>query len=447
MLKRIYEAEAYAQHSGLASYWSETAERPGIAPLEGGVQADVVVIGGGYAGLNAAIQLAQQHQRSVVVLDEHWPGWGASGRNGGFCCVGGGMLGHAQLIKRWGESAAGEFAATQRRAITHVRKLLQSESIDASVSGEGEICLAHSRRAARGFAAEAEWLSRVHGVSVQHWSAAQARERGAVVQGCTEALHSPLGFGLNPWQYVQGLARSCLSAGVRLCSHSAALSVRPVEGGWSVKTARGVVAAKQLLIASNGYSSDSLPSWLAGRYLPVISSVLLTQPLSESDLRAQGFSTDTMSYDSRSLLHYFRRLPDGRFLFGTRGGVSASESAQQSARRNATADFHRMFPAWADVPLSHQWSGLLCLSGNLQPFVGQLPGCANAFAAFGWHGNGVALASYSGKLLADVMAKTAPADSICAPMRTVPRKIPLDRYRRSLLRPAYAAAQFSDRFL
>lgn len=447
MLKRIYEPQAYLESTGLQSYWSETAERSSFESLEEEVATDVVVVGAGYTGLNASLQLTRQHQRSVVVLDAQWPGWGASGRNGGFCCAGGGKLPHAQVLKKWGESGAQSFADTQRLAIEHVRELLEAEGIDASVSGSGELCLAHSQRAANGFSAEAELISKLHGVQAEHWSAEQVRERGAVVEGGGEGLFNPLGFALNPWQYVQGLAQRCVQSGVKIYGKSTALSVQPEGGGWRVTTAKGSVKAAKLVIATNGYSSDNLPAWMAGRYLPALSSIVITRPLTESEVQAQGFSTDIMSYDSRTLLHYFRRLSDGRFLFGSRGGLKASEAGEHQVRQGAEQDFKRMFPAWAGVELTHFWSGLVCLSGGLQPYVGPVPECPNAYAAFGWHGNGVSTASYSGKLLADIVAGVSPAESICVPMRTVPHRMPLGRFRRALLRPAYAAAQLTDRFL
>ncbi len=373
-------------------------------PLEGERTADVVVIGAGYAGLNCAMQLAREHQREVVVLDAQWPGWGASGRNGGFCCIGGGKLSYTAVAKRWGQAATKSYAQTQRNAVNYVEQLLEQEGIDASISGRGELCLAHSRRAAAGFAAEAKELGDLHGVELQHWSAAQVRERGAVAQGCSEGLYNPIGFGLNPGRYVTGLAEKCVQAGVTLLGKSAALGVKPEQGRWRISTANGSVLAQKLVITTNGYSSDNLPQWLAGRYLPILSSIIVTRPLRDSEYAEQGFSCHTMTYDSRSLLHYFRRLPDGRFMFGTRGGLKASEAASLRVRARAQRDFARMFPAWVGVEQTHFWSGLVCMTSTLQPFVGPIPECANAYAAFGWHGNGVAMASHGGHLLADIVA-------------------------------------------
>ena len=443
-LKRIYEPRAYEAATGQESFWSETACAASFERLESDISVDVAVVGAGYAGLNSALQLCREHQRSVAVLDAHWAGWGASGRNGGFCCIGGSKLSYAQLLKRWGDAEAQSFADTQRHAIAHVQSLLQSEGIDAGVSGVGELCIAHNAAAAKSFGAEAELISRVHGVQAQHWSAAEMQERGAVVHGHADGLYSPLGFGLNPWQYVTGLAKTCLDAGVQLYGESPVQAMQPSGEGWLLRTPTAVVKAKKIIIASNGYSSENLPNWIAGRYLPVQSSIIVTRALSKSELQAQGFSTDIMSYDSRTLLHYFRVLPDGRFMIGMRGGRRASTAAYKKIKAQAQQDFKRMFPAWADVEQTHFWSGLVCLTGSLQPFVGKIPECNNAYAAFGWHGNGVALGSYSGKLLADEIAGAHTAAKIPSAMSSVPPKMPFGRFRRGLLLPAYAMAQLAD---
>lgn len=452
---RLYEPRAYAQASGLQSYWSQTAERPAFAPLDGELRVDVVIVGAGYAGLNAARRLAREHGRSVAVLDAHWPGWGASGRNGGFCCIGGGMLESAQVAKRWGTEPARAFARTQREAIEHVRALLYDEGIDAGAQGAGELCLAHSARAARGFAAEAQQWSALHGVRAELWSAARARERGARIGAHIGAhigraedagaagLYVPLGFGLNPWRYVQGLANACQRAGVQLFADSPVQRLAREAGGWCAHTSGGRVRAEQLLVATNGYSSDALPPWLAARYLPVLSSIAVTRPLSTAERAAQGFDTDIMCYDSRRLLHYFRRLDDGRVLFGGRGAIRASAAGERGVERMLRRDFEQLFPAWTGVEFSHVWSGLVCLNGHLQPFVGALPESPGAFAAFGWHGNGVAMASHCGALVADQMAGGPP---LCGPLSTAPGRFPLGRHRRALLTPLYALAQGLDRW-
>jgi glycine/D-amino acid oxidase-like deaminating enzyme len=204
------------------------------------------------------------------------------------------------------------------------------------------------------------------------------------------------------------------------------------------------VTAKQVVLATNGYSSEDLPDWLRARYLPVQSSIIVTRPLSDTDLAAQGWTSDQMAYDSRKLLHYFRLLPERRFLFGMRGGLRATPTAQRAISTKIRADFHRLFPAWQGVEITHEWSGLVCLMPGLTPFVGPVPGHDGLFAGMGYHGNGAAMGSYSGALLGAIVAGETPDGPWPEAMRRPPNRFPLGRYRRALLAPAYWAAEAFD---
>ena len=125
-------------------------------------------------------------------------------------------------------------------------------------------------------------------------------------------LTIPLGFALNPRKYHAGLARAAQQAGATLHAHSPVTRLRPIAGRWQLDTAAGSVTADRVLLATNGYSSEDLPDWLAARYLPVQSSVIVTAPLTEAQRQAQGWTSRQMAYDTRQLLHYFRLLPDNR---------------------------------------------------------------------------------------------------------------------------------------
>ena len=149
-----------------------------------------------------------------------------------------------------------------------------------------------------------------------------------------------------------------------------------------------------------------------------------------------------MVYDSRNLLHYVRMLPNRRFLFGSRGGTSSSAEALTARRAIVRASFERMFPAWAKVETPHFWSGLVCLTRDLTPFAGPIGDWDNAWTGYGWHGNGVALGTWSGKLLAGLATGRAKAPALMAPP---PRRFPFGTARRGLLRPAYAWYGWQDR--
>ena len=210
-----------------------------------------------------------------------------------------------------------------------------------------------------------------------------------------------------------------------------------------MRTGQGELRAKQVIFATNGYSRDDLPGWFAGRYLPVQSNVLVTRVLTESELTAQGWSSDQMCYDTRNLLHYFRLMPDRRMLLGLRGAMRATPGEHARTRATARADFDRIFPAWREVETPHFWSGLACLARDLMPFAGPVPGMDGAYAALCYHGNGVAMGSYAGRLLAAEITGQGPETP--APMRRPLRRFELGRFRRLALPVAYRLYGLKDR--
>jgi glycine/D-amino acid oxidase-like deaminating enzyme len=162
-------------------------------------------------------------------------------------------------------------------------------------------------------------------------------------------------------------------------------------------------------------------------------------------LSAQGWTSRQACYDSRHLLHYFRLMPDNRMLFGVRGGLMSSPASEARALRRARADFEAMFPAWRDVETPHGWSGMVCIARNRMPFVGEVPDQPGMFAGLCYHGNGVAMASYSGALLADLVRGKTPERPYPAPMRAPLARFELGRFRRAVMPFAYAGFALSDR--
>ena len=225
---------------------------------------------------------------------------------------------------------------------------------------------------------------------------------------------------------------------------SAASSIIRDGSGYLVQCALGKVRCKQVLIASNGYSSDDLPTWLAGRYIPTQSTVLVTRPMTDDELATQGWTSDQMAYDTRNLLHYFRLMPDRRFLFGMRGGLISSPTAEKQSRQRTRRDFERMFPAWREIPSANSWSGMVCLSRKQVPFTGPVPGQPGMFAGFAYHGNGVAMGSNVGRLLAGLAGTDVPGAKVPEVMKSPAGRFPLGTARRILMPPVYAAMGLHD---
>jgi glycine/D-amino acid oxidase-like deaminating enzyme len=252
-------------------------------------------------------------------------------------------------------------------------------------------------------------------------------------------LTTPVGFGLNPRKYLRGMVQAATTAGLRVFENS------PVTGivGDVVRTRTAQVRAGRIILATNGYSSEDLPAWMAARYMPSQSTVLVTRPLSDAEVQAQGWTTDQMAYDTRNLLHYFRLMPDRRLLFGMRGGLIASPGSEARARAAVARDFRHMFPAWAGVDFTHCWSGLVCLARDLLPFVGPVPGQSDLLAGFAYHGNGVAMGTFAGQVLADLALGRTPALYPRAMQRPA-RRFPFGGLRRVIMPPVYAAFHLRD---
>lgn len=441
-MKRIYEPLAYGGEPIRGGYWQTTIDPFELPSLQGTHRTDVAVIGGGFTGLNAALQLAEDGA-DVTLLDAETIGWGASGRNGGFCCLGGGILENTQIEKRYGKDARRAWRQAEKDAIGHVANLLETHQIKADTHSTGETLLAHKPARSSLLKDYAEQANQDYGVTPELIQTKDLAQHG--LNGPFHgALTIPVGFALNPLKYAFGMAQASLTAGARLYQNS---PVTRIEQGaqFTLRTAQGKLTAKRLIIATNGYSSEDVPAWLAARFMPVQSSVLVTRPLTDSEIQAAGWTSDQMAFDSRGLLHYFRLMPDRRFLFGMRGGIFANARSDAKIKTHIRKDFEQMFPAWAHVETPHLWSGLVCANAKGAPFTGPIPEMPGAFASLSYHGNGVAMASYCGALLADLVQDKATRQPYPDVLKSTPNKIPFGSKRRWLLPPLYAMMGIADR--
>lgn len=439
-MRRIFSDYAYGPGPRTGCWWDETIAAPDWPELSGETRTEVAVIGGGFTGISAALHLAEAGVE-VTVLEAETPGWGASGRNGGFCCLGGTMLSGEAMRRKHGEEAAETYAAGELAAIDLVRSLLDRYGIEADTHSKGETRMAHSPRAMKALRREADEIA-ASGATPQLLEQQDLADQG--LNGAFfGALTTPVGFGLNPRKYLFGLARAAETAGAILYQNSPVTGLTEDSGGHILTTPRGRLRAKQVIIATNGYSWDGLPKWLSGRYIPAQSTVMVTRPLTNDELQAQGWFSEQMAYDTRNLLHYFRLMPDRRFLFGMRGGIFASPRAEAAIRQLLRKHFEGLFPAWRDVEGTHFWSGMVSMARNLVPFVGPVPGTQGMFAGLCYHGNGVAMGSYAGRLLSDLAQGKRP-DMPYSPVMQSMGKFPFGPARRILVPPAYAMLGLMD---
>lgn len=443
-LARIWEGRAYTNSPIEDCWYADSVDLGGWPKLVGDEDADVAIIGGGFTGLSAALHLAEAGIKAIV-LEAQQPFWGASGRNGGFCCLGGAKIGFSGMRKMFGETEARKWFQTERAAVEFVGDLIDRFDLDVDRHSDGETLLAHRPSDYEHMKRDLDLTRSLYGVESKLIPADQLAQAG--MKGpFYGAVQTPLGFALNPRKYASGLAQSAKSAGATIYSESAVTQIEEKsQGAYVLRTKTGSVRAKKFIVATNGYSSENVPKWMKGRYIPTQSSIIVTREMTQEELSAQGWTSTQMCYDTRKLLHYFRLMPNGRMLFGMRGALRHTHQTEEENQSKVREDFDAMFPAWRHVETPFYWSGFVCLTRDFLPYVGPIPDMPGGFAGFAYHGNGVSMGSYSGALLADLVQGKTPESPYPAQMRHEPRRFPLGRFRRLLMRPAYLAYAWKDR--
>ncbi|MFO1034483.1 MAG: FAD-binding oxidoreductase [Hyphomicrobiales bacterium] len=430
----------------VASYWEASADplNLSLTPLAGDVSCDIAIIGGGFTGLSAALELAQSGHE-VRLLEAGPIGWGASGRNGGFACIGSHKLPYGKMISRYGLDETRAFYNAMKDSVALVEDLSRRHAIDIWQTEKGEVTLAHLPSRAEGFKEEQDFYRATFGEENRILTRQDLKAEGMAGPEFFGGLKGPIGFGVHPLNYVRGLARAAHAAGAVLHPRSRVIRWREAEGWHVLETSGGNLRARKVLVATNGYTAEDVSTRHAGRLMPALSNIIVTRPLSAEEQAAQGWTAQTLAYDSRNLLHYFRLLPGNRFLFGGRGGTDSSAAAAAGYRAYLTATFHRLFPAWKAVEISHFWRGFVCLSRDLVPYVGALDERQSVWTALAYHGNGVAMGTWSGRAVARLMTGRAAPREVPAIITRRLARFPLPAFRPLYLKGAYLWFEYKDR--
>jgi glycine/D-amino acid oxidase-like deaminating enzyme len=445
-LKSLYHASMY-DPAPVPSYWEATApaDDPAWTPLEGDAACDVAVIGGGYTGLSAALHLARDHGMNVRVLEAgDRIGWGASGRNGGFCCMGATKMSIAQMIRKYGLDETRRFHDSQAEGVEFTRALIADNEIDCDVRGDGLMEVAHRPRAFEELKEYGETIGTLFGTETTLYSAGEFREIGHDSAEQYGALKVSPSFALHPLKFALGLARVASAAGAKL--HPGSQATRWLKDGEAhlLATGRGTLRAKRVVVAANGFLRERMHRDFDARILPVISNIVTTRPLTDDELAAQSWKTDCPLINTRKLLFYYCMLPDNRLMLGARGDLAGSPAEGERMRAWMAKRVADLFPAWRDVGIDHFWRGFVCTSLRLAPSAGQLPDDETVFYGFGYHANGVNTAPWTGMKLAAMAAGKETESDLPAVMRGLPARFPFPFLRRKYLAAAYRWYAFKD---
>ncbi|MGH2723835.1 MAG: NAD(P)/FAD-dependent oxidoreductase [Actinomycetota bacterium] len=384
------------------SYWLREALEadPGDPrpPLRGDATADVVVLGGGYAGLWTAWFLTERAPGiRVAVLERNICGWGASGRNGGF--AGGWWDDAADLAARYGDQAALEACRAAEASVEAIGEWCRANGVDAWYRPVAYLEVASSPAQDGAWTASVEACRRM-GVpgGYREISAEEVRSvcrspvlrAGAVMRGAT----------VQPARLARGLRRVLLQRGVRIYEGTPAMRME-ARGGVRVQTPAGTVRAGRAILCLNAWSAG----WPGLRRSLVVrgSYMLVTAPAPQK-LEELGWTGGECICDARTALHYFRTTPDGRIAIGGVGrarGLRVGPDYDYDERSLGWVrdGFHRIFPSFRDVPIEEGWGGPVDVSGTHHPWFGTA-GPGTVHYAVGFTGNGVAPAHLAGRILA-----------------------------------------------
>jgi len=395
------------------SYYAASVARPAPAPpLQGQTQADVAVVGGGLAGLSAALEL-RERGFDVVLLEAREVGWGASGRNGGQA-IHGLACDQAVIEAQLGLDDARRVWAMSLEALDLMRERCRRHAI-ACDWRDGYLAVATGERKARELRAGVERMAEVYGYA-QTWVERAELPRWVASPRYVAGAHDPRSGHLHPLKYCLGLRDTALALGVRLHEHSAVTALDTEGGDARLRTTSGAqVRARQVLLAGNVYLhafGPALAPRLAARIMPVGTYIVATEPLGPE--RAQALLPGGAAVsDTNFVLDYFRTTADHRLLYG--GRVSYSTTTPPNLAAAMRRRMQRTFPQLGEVAVEHAWGGFVDISMNRAPDFGRVG--SSIYYLQGFSGHGLALTGLAGRIVAEAMAGDACRFDVFARLR------------------------------
>lgn len=392
------------------SYW---AQNSGQAPQDDGqinkdIDTDVAIIGAGYTGLSCALHLAKEYNTKAIVIEANKTAWGCSGRNAGFILKSTGRKPWSAMVKDWGEEVMRGIYSEVCQGVDTVNELIR-QGIDCDKQDNGYIRVAHKPSMMPSLIEQAKLLQKMFDYKVDILSKQELQSSFMGDQNAHGAIRFHDGFGINPIKLAWGYQKIARELGAKVYTGSPVIRWHEEGKKQVLYTPNGIVKANQVIIATNGYTPKNMHLSVTNRTLPVLSQIIVTEPLTNEELKACNFLTSNVVMDTRALKYYYRKLDDNRILFGGRGAITGKSADDPFYAQRLLTVLKQSFPSLARINIQYAWSGWICMALDDIPHINSAQDNPNVVYAMGYCGNGVSFAVQAGKRLADkVMGKELP---------------------------------------
>ena len=387
-----------------SNYWLTTATMPAGTGGELPSSIDVAVIGAGYTGLSASRTLAKRGAK-VAVLEANGIGWGASSRNGGMVLTGM-KLDVGTLSKCYGMELTRRMYADSLASIDLVEQIVREENIACDFSRCGHLEVACKQSHFDSYARSVEAIAREfgHQLRIVPRSDLPSEIGSSIYFG---GMVDETSAGVNPARYVSGLARAALKTGALIYENVRVQEISKTSqngvGGFEFTTSRGSIFARDVLVATSGYTSSATPA-LRKKVIPLGSYIIATEPLTDA-LARELSPRNRMIYDSKHFLYYYRLTPDSRMLFG--GRAAFFPETEDTIRRSAEIlrrGMVEVYPQLRNTKIAYAWGGTVDFCFDTMPHAGAIEG---VHFALGYAGHGVAMATFLGSKMAEKICGSA----------------------------------------
>ena len=346
----------------------------------------------------------------------------------------------------YGNDETKKFYKNSVEGSNYTKDIIKEYNIDCDVTGNSNYVVAHHPNKFEQIKEQARAYKDEFEIETEVYSKEEFNQIG---HGGTEqygAFSYKPGFAINPLKFVNGIAKYALSKKLKIFEHTKVDQINKDNGSYLLKTKEGSIRSKKIVVATNGFYQEGLIPKMDGRVLPVISNIIVTRKLNDDELNAHNFKTFSPIANTKNLLYYYRKLPDNRILFGTRGDLSGSDQSNLDMSKKMEKFLKDIFPKWSNINIEYNWRGLIALSQKLTPSIGKIDN-EEIYYGFGYNGVGVSAAPWTGKQLSKLVFSSNSKDlDISKIYKGLPKKFIFPKLRVFYFRLAVLFYNIKDKF-